>query len=43
MFDWVGGWVGWVEEGQAVGMLWVMVWVGGWVGGMRRTGLIRVD
>ena len=35
MGGWVGGWVGWVEENEAVRMrCWTWgVWVGGWVGG----------
>ena len=39
ILSWVGGWVGWVEEEQAVRMRYCMLWVGGWVGGWegRRT------
>ena len=29
---WVGGWVGWVQEEEAVGMRCWGSWVGGWVG-----------
>ena len=32
LFGWVGGWVGWVEEEQAVGMRCCGLGVGGWVG-----------
>ena len=38
----VGGWVGWVEDEQAVGMSYCGLglggWVGGWVDGMGRWG-----
>ena len=30
---WVGGWVDWMEEEEAVGMSYCGCWVGGWVGG----------
>ena len=35
LFGWVGGWVGWVEENEAVRMSYceLGIWVGGWVGG----------
>ena len=29
----MGGWVGWIEENEAVGMSYCELWVGGWVGG----------
>ena len=32
--EWVGGWVGWIEENEAVGMSYCKLgvrWVGGWV------------
>ena len=29
---WVGGWVDWVEEIEAVGMRYCLLGVGGWVG-----------
>ena len=42
---WVGGWVGWVEEEQVVGMRCCGLlrggWVGGWVGGMYLSGTLE--
>ena len=32
MGGWVGGWVGWVQEEEAVRMGYWNKWVGGWVG-----------
>ena len=42
---WVGGWVGWVEEKQALRMSYCGFLVGGWVGGRtaRRESLSPVD